>query len=369
MKIIVNKAEFQKSITKIEGIISSRELKSQLSNILFEADHDTLKLTATDLEVFLKTIIECNVHEPGEITLPARKISQITKTIRGDEVELSSNESFETVILDKSGVSNARFAILGLPKSEFPTIPKIDEESLIEFPNSIFLDMLKQTSYAIAEEDSRFVFNGLYLVSEGPNVTLVATDGKRMSKIEREFSTELLFKDGIIIPFKAIREIQKILDSGGNAKLALIGNQLFIQCGDVELLCNLIEGQFPNYNQVIPKEFGFEAVIDREALFNSIKSVSVLANEQSKQIRFSFDKNKLTIVAHTPEVGEADDYLSCEYDGDALNIGFNFSYILDAIQNIPDEKLKLGINSETAPLVIQNNNDDNFVAVIMPMKL
>ena len=371
MRLRVDKLKFQKAISKVEGVISSRDLKSQLSNILFETDKDgkRLFLTATDLEIDMKTGIECDVEESGEITLPARKISQIIKAIPGDTIELSTNDAYETVILDVSGASKARFAILGLPQSEFPTIQDVSDDALVEFPNSLFVKMLKSTSYAIAEEDSRFVFNGLYMVSDAKMVTFVATDGKRLSKIEREFPIELGLKEEIIVPYKAVREMLKILEPGDNSKLGLFGNHLFIKTPEVELRCNLIEGQYPNFNQVIPQDYNHTVSLSRDALNKSVRLVSVMANEQSKQVKLTFSKENLSIVANTPEVGEADDSVYCDYQGEDVEIGFNYDYVLEAIQFIENDDIRIGLNDNKAPLVIRDKADEQFVAVIMPMKL
>lgn len=369
MKIRLDKNLFQKAISRVEGVISSRELKSQLSNILFEVTDGRLVLTATDLEIGIRTSMEVEVETAGEITLPARKLSQIVKAIPGDTVELTANEAHEAVILDNSGTSRARFAILGLPKSEFPNVGTIDQEKLVEFPNSLFMKMLRSTSFAIAEEDSRFVFNGLFVINDKNLVTFVATDGKRLAKIERDYPTEFPFQEGIIIPHKAVREIAKLLEPGKTSHIGLGNNQLLLKTDEVELFCNLIEGQYPNYNQVIPAEFAYNINLSRADLIRSIKSVSVLANEQSRQVRLSFEKEKLKIVAHTPEVGEADDYIYCDYSGETVEIGFNYEFILDAASVIESEDMILGLNNSVAPLVLKDKEDDSFVAVVMPMKL
>jgi DNA polymerase-3 subunit beta len=369
MKFKIDSENLRKGIFLVEGVISSREIKSQLSNILFEVKKDILTLSATDLEIAIRTSLKCECEEEGEVTLPAKKISLIVKGFEEATIEIASNPSQETIIIDPYGKSHARYAILGLPKTEFPTIPEIKSDGLVSFPNSLLLEMIRKTKYAVAVEDSRYVFNGLYLISSEKNLIVVATDGKRLSKIEREFPLELKLDDGIIVPYKAIREIEHILNPGSSSEMMLVGNQLFIRTDEAELMCNLIEGTYPDYKQVIPEEIGTMIKFSRQSLINSIKKMSTLANEQTRLIKIHFEEEKIKITAYTAELGESDDYIECDYKGEPIEMGFNYNYFLDSLREIEEDELEIGLNEDMTPVVINNKKDEGFIGVVMPMRL
>ncbi len=371
MKFKVDKQKFHKAITTVESIISSREIRSVISNVLIEVQNNTATLTATDLELGIKTSLEVETEQPGTITVPARKLSQSIREFRGSTISFESDEENRITIQDATGVSHARIMLMGTPSEEYPAIPSLPEDRYTSFPAAVSMDMIRKTGYAIAEEDARYVFNGLFLQNDGTKVSFVGTDGRRLAKIDRVFPETLAFQDGIIIPNKGVRELQKLLDSGETGMIAYDDRErrIHFRLGVVDLICKLIDGQYPDYRQVIPNTMSHKLKVNRLTLENSLRQVAVMAAEPSRQVRFTFAKGSITIAASTPDVGEAQDILSTEYDGEEITIAFNSNYLIDVIKVLNGEDIILGFSSSSAPAVILDPEDDDFVSVIMPMKV
>lgn len=371
MKFKVDRQEFHKAVATVESIIPAREIRSIISNILIEADKDQVTLTATDLEMGIKTSIPVQTEEKGKLTLPAKKMSQAIREFRGSEILFQSDNEDRITIQDASGVSKARITLMGTPSDEYPTIPTLDAAAYTPFPVSVAMEMIRKTSYSMAEEDARYVFNGLYLINEGNRVSFVATDGRRLSKITREFPEALPFTDGVILPNKAVRELQKVLDSSEEGKIAFDEKErrIYFQLGGVNLISKLIDGQFPDYKQVIPKKLDSKIDLQRTTLDNSLRQVAVMAAEPSRQVRLTFAKDALNIAASTPDIGEASDTIGTQYAGEEMTIAFNSNYLLDVLKIIGSEAIQLGFSSASAPSMVQDPDDADFIAVIMPMKI
>lgn len=371
MRFTVDKQAFHKAISVVENIISAREIRSVISNIHLEASDNKLILTTTDLEIGMKTRLDANVEQPGAITLPAKKLSQSVREFRGSKILFESDSEEKVNIQDPTGTSRARFTLMGAPADEYPGISALSEENYSTFPTAVFQQMVKLTGHSIAEEDARYVFNGLYIVNDGSIVSFVGTDGRRLSKIDRDITETLPFVEGVILPNKAVREVQKLFDGGETGQIAFDENdrRVHFRIGDVDLISKLIDGQFPDYHQVIPKKLTYHLTLDRSAFENSLRQVAVMAAEPSRQVRVTFSPGNLGIQASTPDIGEAQDSLNVDYSGEEMTIAFNSNYLLDVIKVIDAEEITLGFSSPSAPAVIMNPKDENFVSVIMPMKL
>lgn len=371
MKFQVDRQDFHRAIATVESIIPAREIRSIISNVLIEAEQDRIVLTATDLEMGIKTSLPVKTAQKGRITLPAKKLSQSIREFRGSEISFSSDEDERITIQDASGVSKARITLMGAPSDEYPTIPTLDEKRYSGFPTGLALEMLKKTGYSMAEEDARYVFNGLYALNENGKAAFVATDGRRLSKIRREFPEPLPFPQGVILPNKAVRELLKLLDSSEDGKIAFDEKErrVYFRIGHVDLISKLIDGQYPDYEQVIPRKLTYKVQLDRMGFETSLRQVAVMAAEPSRQVRMNFSSGNMNISASTPDVGEASDDVSAEYDGEDLTIAFNSNYLLEVLKVMGAERISLGFSSSSAPSAIQDPDDPDFIAVIMPMKI
>lgn len=371
MKIIVEKQKFHKAINIVESIISAREIRSVISNILIEAESGKVTLTATDLEMGIKTSFESEVITPGKITVPAKKLSQTIREFRGNRILFEVEQSDRINIQDADKISKARFTLMGTPSDEYPPIGSMPDNSFKSFPTAVVQEMIRKTSYSIAEEDARYVFNGLFIQNEGTKMSFVATDGRRLARISREFPTDMPFGEGIILPNKAVKELQKLLDSSESGMISFDEKErrVHFRIGSVDLICKLIDGQFPDYRQVIPQKIEYKLPLNRAEFENSLRQVAVMAAEPSRQVRVGFQSDAISIVASTPDIGEAQDSINASFSGEEMTVAFNSNYLMDVIRVITNDDIILGFTSPNAPAVVMDPEDADFVSVIMPMKL
>ncbi len=372
MKFTVHTQEFLKAIQAVEGVIVHREVKSALSNIKMEINNQTVAVSATDMEIAIKTSIPANIGEGGVSYLPAKQLSNIFKNLNFESALLTRNtnsDSSETVITDANGKVDTNFKINGMDSDEIKTIPPINESKTIEFPCQTMRDMFRKTSYAMAVEETRFVFNGLFLKPNGNDLEVVGTDGRRLSKIIRKFPHEFPFKNGVIIPHKAIKEMIKMMDGKESARIGFIDEQLYASSGNVELLFKLIEGTFPDYEQVIPKQNSHSVRLVRSDLQMYLKQALISAEEPSKQIRFTFSKNSLNISSSNPGTMQYNHNAPIEYDGETVAIAFKGDYLSDVVKSVDDPEIILEFSTSNSPVLFKDPSDSDFVSVIMPMKL
>ena len=267
--------------------------------------------------------------------------------------------------------SQANFSLMGSPSDEYPTISFPAAKEYKTLLVELFLQMLEHVSYAMAKEDARYIFNGLYIKCDQEETIFVCTDGRRLSFISRNFSEALPISKDLIVPHKAIKEFQRIADESDSGEIAYdeAERKLFFTLGKIKLATKLIDGNFPDYNQVIPDQIEHSLLLNKENFASSIRQVSVMAAEPSRQIRFSFTRNCLKIHASTPDLGEAQDSISIDYQGEDMVIAFNSKYIMDILSSIKTENIVLAFSSANSPAIIRKPDDDNFLALIMPMKL
>ncbi|AVQ13671.1 DNA polymerase III subunit beta [Leptospira santarosai] len=373
MKIKVNTSEFLKAIHAVEGVISAREIKSILSNLKIEAEGKEVSLSATDLEISIKTSLPAEIVQAGSISLPAKQLSNFFKTIHFEEtvlsLEESDGESSVVYITDASGKNDYKSKISGMDAEEIKTISKVNSSQISSFPSTLINDMIRKTSYAIAHEDQRFIFNGLYMIPDGNKLIFVGTDGRRLCKIERTLPSPLQFKDSIIVPAKAIREISKMIATSETGNIGLIDSQIYASANNIELLCKLIEGNFPNYEQVIPQSSKFSTTISKEEFQISLRQVLTAAEEPSRQVKLTFSKNNLNLFAQTHGASEANINKPIEYSGNEITIAFKGEYLMDIFRSIDDNEVKIEFSDASSPVIFKDPSDPEFISVIMPMKL
>lgn len=372
MKFKVKTADFQKAISAVEGVITVREIKSILSNVKIEAEDSRVYLSATDLEISIKTSVSSDTLEPGVTSIPAKQLSSTFKTINFPEAMLSSDSSGEgaqTIITDAERKKDFKMNINGIEGDEIKTIGKVDESLIVDFPCFTFSEMIKKTAYSVALEDTRFVFNGLYVVSGEGRITVVGTDGRRLAKVERNLPNSLPFSKGAIIPHKAVKEILKMIDSNESGKIGIVDNQIYLSIGNVQILCKLIDGNYPDFEAVIPKETKNSAKINKEDFSAALRQALIAAEEPSKQIRLRFSDNSLNINSSNPGATEVNVNIPIEYKGEETAIAFKGDYLVDVLKTIDDSEIVMDFSGPNAPAVFRDPSDAQYTAVIMPMKL
>ncbi|MCE9500263.1 MAG: DNA polymerase III subunit beta [Leptospira sp.] len=372
MKFRVKTTEFQKAINAVEGVISVREIKSILSNVKVEAENDKIFLSATDLEISIKASLNAKIDKPGNTSLPAKQLNRTFKEINFSEtlVETDSDQnSLKVKITDAEEKYDFKAYINSLEGDEIKTISKVDESKIFDFPCHTFMEMIRKTSYSVAQEDTRFVFNGLFLTCKDRKVSFVGTDGRRLAKIDRTFPVNLPFEKGIIVPHKAIKEIAKMIDSHETGKIGLIENQVYISIGSVELLCKLIEGSYPDYDQVIPKSVNHSVKIGKENLTVALRQAIIAAEEPSKQIRVAFKKNILNINSSTAGASEVSINIPIDYNDEETVIAFKGDYLSEVIRSIDDSEIIIEFTNQNSPVIFKDPGDAEFISIIMPMKI
>jgi DNA polymerase-3 subunit beta len=362
MKISVKKEKFLQGLQIVQNIISTRTTLPVLGNVLLKAANGKLFLSTTDLDTGIRTEIETTVDKPGSITLPVRRLANIVRELPAEDVVLEVDSKLSATI--KSGSSF--FRIVGLPEDEFPPFPQTQSANTFKITQKTFREMLQRTAYAMSTDESRYVLNGALLSFKDNKLTVVATDGKRLALIEHELEFPKANEMEVILPTKAVNELQRLLKDEGDLGITIAENQIAFSLGTTFLVSKLIEGNYPNYKQVIPTETKERITIERETLLNTVRRVAILSSEKSSSVKFFFNKNNLDITANTPDVGEAKESIPVNYKGKDLTIAFNPEYLSDPLRNLDSDEVHIELIDELSPGVIRYNKP--FLYVLMPMR-
>lgn len=362
MKIAIPREKFLEALQVVQSVVSSRSTLPVLSNVLLKADAGRIFFSTTDLDTGIRTQANAVVDKAGGITLPARRLLSIVRELPNTEISLEVDSKNAASI--KAGSSF--FKINGLPEEEFPPFPKTEGAKLIKIGQKDLRDMLRKTAYAMSNDESRYVLNGTLLSLKDNKLTIVATDGRRLALVEQEIEFPKSSEGDVILPTKAVGELQRILADEGEVEIAIAGNQIAFTIGCTYLISKLIEGNYPNYRQVIPTETKERITLERELFLTSIRRVALLSSEKSNSVRLNFARNELLITANTPEVGEAKESLAVNYKGKDFSIAFNPEYLSDPLRNLESELVHFDFTDELSPGVIRH--DKPFLYVIMPMR-
>ncbi|MCK5533928.1 DNA polymerase III subunit beta [bacterium] len=371
MKIICSKDELLKGLQIVQLAISSKTNLPILTNFLMETQKDKIKMAATDLEVGIKCFIKGEIIKKGSISIPAKKFMDIIRELPKNEVLINVKDNQINIT---SG--QAKFSITGISSEEFPVLPGFTQKEYIEIKAEILKEMIQKTIFATSRDESRYVLNGIYLVIEGKKIKMVATDGRRLCFITKELDNSTCKKEKIeiIIPSKAVNELKNLLttvteEKDKIIKISIEENQIIFKLDDTILISRLIEGRFPNYEQVIPVSSKLKVKLDVEKFFRSTKRVAVLTNERSNSVKYILEKDKLKILANTIGLGEAEDEINIDYDNEQIEIAYNPNYVMDILKNINVDEIYLELNEPLSPGVIKPVENEDYLCVIMPMKI
>jgi len=363
MKFSVSKEKLLEGLQTVQNVVSTRTTLPILSNVLLQAVDGQLRLTTTDLDVGVRGSIDAQVEKAGATTLPARRLFTIVRELPATEIQIDVDS--KNVASIRSGQSF--FKIMGLPEEEFPPLPKFENAKSFTIRQKDLRDGLKKTSYAISTDETRYVLNGILCSFKDNKLTLVATDGRRLALVDIELEFPRSQEVDIIIPTKAVTEIQRLLGEEGDVKLSVGENQVAFEVGGTLLVSKLVEGNYPNYRQVIPSETKERITLEREAFLNAVHRVSLLASEKSNSVKLVFSKNNIDIMANTPEVGEANESLPVQYKGKDFSIAFNPEFLMAPLRNLPNDEVYLDLTDEMSPGVIKIQTP--FLYVLMPMRI
>lgn len=366
MKFSANRDDLLATLQAIIGVVERRQTMPVLSNVLLELEDNQLRLTGTDLELELRSEMIVHGESSGRTTVPARKFHDICRGLpEGSEVHLQMDGNRLRL---RSGRS--RFLLATLPAEEFPAQAELEATQEMKLTRQQLAELIQRTHFAMAQQDVRFYLNGLYFEFSGTTIRSVATDGHRLAMCEVEAEQAAAENAHIIVPRKGITELQRLLNAGSSdLSLKFNENAIQISLGSVRLTSKLIEGRFPDYERVIPTTSDKWVTGDREELRSALQRAVILSNEKFRGVRLMLEDRALKLQTHNPEHEEAEEELEVEYVGEKLSIGFNVTYLLDALSAIQTEQFSLGLTSpDHSGLLLEPGNDD-CKYVIMPMRL
>ncbi len=369
MKFIVDRETLLKPLQSIQGVVERRQTLPILSNLLMSVADDGLAITATDMEVELVARARLEDATDGEITLPARKLIDICRALP-PEAKISFSVDGERAII-RSGRS--RFTLSTLPSSEYPSADRPADEASISIQQGALKRLIELTHFAMAHQDVRYYLNGLLLELSADTLRAVATDGHRLAVAETEIQAELGEESrSLILPRKGVGELQRLL--GGeddNMELVIGSNAVRASFAELQFTSKLIDGRFPDYERVIPDEESCDKqlTLEKEGLRQCLARAAILSNDKYRAVRLTLTPGTLTVVANNPEQEEAEEELEVAYDGEALEVGFNVTYLMDALNALPGENARLFFTDASSSCLVMPEGDERCRYVVMPMRL
>jgi DNA polymerase-3 subunit beta len=368
MEISISVAELGKALQRVQGIVEKKTTMPILANALLRSHgRDRISVSATDLEIGLTGQYEAEVSAEGAMTLAARALYDIVRQLPGDEVVLkqAANQYVEITC------GKVKYRVVGLPADSYPTLPTFDDVPFFGIDPKSFRDMIEKTLYAVSTDETRYNLTGVYCEpTEGKGLRMVATDGHRLALVERPTDEAPTMSEGVIIPRKGLQELKKLLDDGDHpARLGFVENSAVFEKGDVLLTMRLVDGRFPDYQQVIPSSHTRRVRVPKEPFVKALKRTSLLAPDKAQGVRLDLQSGQLSLSANNPDLGEAREDLEVDFDGDALKVGFNFRYLLDVLSTIPEPEVELDLTDELSPGVVRGVGTEDYRAVVMPMRI
>lgn len=370
MEIKISRNEIVKALSLTQGIVERKTTMPILTNVLLEAKGKKISLTATDLEVGLNYLCPAEVLLEGKTLIHARKLYDIVRELPDETVRLT--------LKDKDWVEitcgKIKYKIVGLPPDDFPALPKKGDGDLWKLDALSLSQMLDKCGFAMSNDETRFNLNGVYLDPARKDgkviLKMVATDGHRLSITERDVGSKCMITKGAIIPRKGVTEIKKLIESAeGSLDVWMDTKHLILYKDNISLVVRLIDGQFPPYEQIIPKQSKRIVVIEKNLLISALKRVSVLSSERARGVQISVSPKNMEIYTSNPDLGEAREEMAISYKGESFSVSFNARYLLEALSVLEDEQAVLELGDETSPCVLRSEKDRGFTHIVMPMRL
>lgn len=363
MKFSIVRSKFLDGLQKIQNVVSAKGALQILQNALIHGEGNQLCMTTTDLDISERCFVECEIEQAGSTTLPIRRLASIIRELDEGKILVEVND--DDVATVQCGSSF--FKIIGMSVRDFPPVPATEGKFCYRIDQGVFREMLRKTCYAVSQDETRRVLNGVLLAFKDNKLTMVATDGRRLALVEHEIEFPPEAEEEMILPTKAVSELMRILANEGDLKIYAQKNQAVFELGTTMLSSKLIDGVYPNYRQVIPGACDERVVIEREQLLSALRRVSVVTTDKSNATRLTFSANQLTISITTPDVGEGRDTLPVKYAGKEVSIIFNPEYVMDPLKNIDDDEVYLELNDGHSPALLKCTVP--FLYVLMPLRI
>jgi DNA polymerase-3 subunit beta len=374
MKLSIEKADLQRGLARLQAIVEKRSSMPILANVLVTAtgkgDSGRLELAATDLEVGIRGSQPAKVQKPGALTISARKLYDIVRELPDETIQL---EATPNAYLDIR-CGRSRFTLAGTAAEEYPSLPDFAPGRMVRLQAAVLSQMIEGTMYAASMDETRYNLNGVYfeVLADTGRIRMVATDGHRLALVERTAGSDVSgLASGVIVPRKGLAELKRLVDEedADEVEIGFEGNSGLVKKGDVTLVMRLIEGEFPNYKQVIPKQCDHHLTLSADSLVRALRRVALLSAEHSRAVKVELADGKLQLSSRTPDLGEAQEEIDVDYAGPTISIGFNARYLLDCLSALGAKEVRLGLRDGGSPVEVRPTDDLESVAVVMPMRL
>lgn len=376
MKFKISKEHFSTGLRQVTNVVSSKPQMAVLNNVLIKAEGGNVMLTTTNLELGIRCSIKAEVEEPGDITLPVKKLAAIINAMPQQEVVVESSDGQTARI--RSGRSDFnRFN--GLKAEDFPALPSFVDQHSYELPPQELALMLRSVSYAQSTDENRYILNSVFFNFSEGKLSLVATDGRRLAMISRDMKIDHEDEGSIILPAKTVTELEKLLSQGKMVKISFNERQVAFDIevgeessncgltGSIYLVSKIVEGSYPNYKQVIPKEAEHRIKVERELMLETVQRVALMTNDKQNSVKLKIADNCLEISGESAELGEAKEPIEVEYTGPEVKIGFNPEFLLSPLRNLTKDEVFFEFKDEMSPGVFKTL--DNFLCVVMPLRI
>jgi DNA polymerase-3 subunit beta len=366
MKFNCERSVLLKEISIAQEIISSKNAMSILSNIYLEADNDTLYIKATDIKVNFETKVPVIVLEPGSITVFGEKFLGILNSIPDGELEF---EQTDMKIVIKPAFKKIRFQLKSIDSEKFPEFPVAREDDFFEMPVREFKDMIVQTVFSISDDETRYFMNGVFFEKQEDAIVMVATDGRRLAYIKKEAGSDIKDFAGVIIPPKILTIVTKRAGDEGLISISVTDKMIFVRFGSYLLSSVLIEGQFPNYNKVIPEKQVFSFSVDRLEMLDALKRVALLVEQKSRRVYLALEPGLISVSSEESELGIAREDIACKYEGEKVSMALNYRYIEEPFKVMTENEISVHFTEPTRAITIKPVPEKDFFHIVMPMQL
>ena len=373
MKFKINRDHFANGLAQVLNVVGSKATMPILSNVLIEAEKDQISLTTTNLDLGIRCKIKAEVKEKGSVTLPVKRLATIVRELPNVDVTFDASPNHQVKLT--SGGSN--FRIMGIAKDEFPPLPEFGDEKAYTLEQAELTAMLKSVAYAQSSDETRYILNGVYFNFKDGKLALVATDGRRLALVSKELDVPAASAGAIILPAKTVRELTRLLDKGEKLKINFNERRAAFQIATdkdtsglidhVYLYSKVVEGNYPNYNQVIPKETHQRIKLERELFLQCVHRAALVCSEKSNSVKIKLTSNLLEITAQSPDFGEAHESMAIGYSGPELQVAFNPVFVMDPLRALTKDEIFFELKDEVSPGVFKTL--DSFICVIMPVRL
>jgi DNA polymerase-3 subunit beta len=364
MKLSVSRQELQDKLSNIQNIVEKRNTMPILSHFLLDVRKGGSFIMATDIETAIREPIDVGADAEGRLCIPARKLFEIVREVEGDITIDTEDSQWISV---RAGQSTFRLACL--PPAEFPSWPEMEAAEELQMEPEVLGQMIERTIYAAGESDTRYTLNGLLFHLLDGTLTVVGTDGHRMAVIKRQMPKKAGRELKVIVPRKTTSELRKFLDREGPVSVRIGQNHILFEIAGIKFLARLIEGTYPNYQQVIPSANEKKLAIDREAMIKALRRVSVMSRERSNAVKTEIEDGVVRLTSSNPDIGEAKDEVRVKYSGESLSVGFNARYLLDVLQAMSAETVVFELQDQLSPTLLREESDDTYRCVVMPMRI